>query len=121
MLPETVAAMFDSATPDFRQVLRRLRRWRTPANWSSRDWLEEERSVVKLAVYQALIKYEAAPSSSLGHLIYLHALSRALTRHHQECAYSRRCVSLTHDEDNAEPIPASPSLELSPEQCSNAS
>ena len=90
MFTENLLSLFESVTPAIRAVLRRIERWRTPANWSPADWADEEKAVVNLAACEAVIEYRPDDTIPLANLVYFRGMARALTRYRQECAYSQR-------------------------------
>jgi RNA polymerase sigma factor (sigma-70 family) len=108
MEPEDLLLLFISLEPIIRSVLHRISRWRTPANWSRSDWVNEERSVINQSVCQTVIDYRSDSATALSHAVYFHALSRALTRYRQECLFSSRFIPLapskqTDETDKPEP------------------
>lgn len=100
MLPENFLPLFESLAPVVRSVLRRVSRWRTPANWSRTEWVNEERAVISLAVCQTVTEHATESVTQLAHLVYFQALSRALTRYRQECTYSQRFLALAPMDDS---------------------
>jgi RNA polymerase sigma factor (sigma-70 family) len=95
---EDFLRLFISLAPVIQLVLHRISHWRTPANWSHFDWVNEERSVVNQSVYQTVKEHGNKAASSLPQTAYFRALSRALTRYRQECRYSSRFAPLTQTE-----------------------
>lgn len=94
MYSENYLPLLESLAPVIQSILRRISRWRTPLNWTRADWASEEQSVVNLAVCETLTNH-STDSGSLEHVVYFHALSRALTRYRQECVYAGRFLVLT--------------------------
>lgn len=86
--------------------LRRIRRWRIPANWSVPDWLDEMRSVVTLAAMEAAGVFDTTRGLALDSFVRSRVLARALTFYRQEWNYATRHidgVSLPEDQERLLP------------------
>lgn len=103
MSSENCLSLVESLAPVIQSVLRRIRRWPTPSNWTRADWMNEERSVVNQAVCQTLSECAIDSRTSLAQAVYFQALSRALTRYRQEYLYSHRFLPETSPTDEFEP------------------
>jgi len=79
--------------------LRRITTWRTPPNWSRREWVEEMRSVVDSAAIQAESLYNSSYGCTVTEFLYGRILAAALTRHRQEWAFGCRCAPLAETQN----------------------
>jgi RNA polymerase sigma factor (sigma-70 family) len=82
--------MGDDSLPLMGSCLRRIFRWRVPANWSVCDWRNEMRAEAACAAWKALCDYDP----SLGVPFHVFARSQVListlTRYRREWAYAFR-------------------------------
>jgi hypothetical protein len=82
--------MGDDPLPLVGSCLRRIFRWRVPANWSVSDWRNEMRAEAACAAWQAVCDYDP----SLGVPFHVFARSQVListlTRYRREWAYALR-------------------------------
>lgn len=72
---------------------RRLRTWRIPPRWSSRDWLEEMRAEGAAAALIATRNYQPRYNVPLGVYVRMRIMGQILTRYRKEWAYALRQVS----------------------------
>jgi DNA-directed RNA polymerase specialized sigma24 family protein len=77
----------------------RICSWRTPPNWSNREWFEEIKAHAIAASCRALCEYDATRGAPLEAFVYQRVIARVLTRHRQEWGYALRFVS-EKKEDN---------------------
>ncbi len=78
---------------------RRLRTWRVPPRWSSRDWLEEMRAEGAAAALIATRHYQPRYHVPLGVYVRMRIMGQILTRYRKEWAYALRQVSADRIED----------------------
>jgi DNA-directed RNA polymerase specialized sigma subunit len=71
----------------------RICSWRTPPNWSNREWFEEIKAHAIAASCRAISEYDAARGVPLEAFIYQRVIARVLTRLRQEWSYGLRFVS----------------------------
>jgi RNA polymerase sigma factor (sigma-70 family) len=82
--------------PIIGSCLRRIFGWRVPPNWSVSDWRNEMRAEAACAAWQALCDYDPSRGVPFSAFAYQRVLTRTLTRHRQEWAYTLR---LAHEAD----------------------
>ena len=85
----------DGAEDAIRRAFGRARCWRTPPNWSSRDWLDEVKAIIDSAASCAGVNYDSGRGVPRTAFIYVRAVAAAWKRYRQEWAYFRRC-DLSH-------------------------
>jgi len=85
----------DGAHDAIRRAFGRARCWRTPPNWSRRDWLDEVKAIIDAAASCASLNYDSGRGVPRIAFIYIRAVAAAWTRYRQEWAYLRRC-DLSH-------------------------
>jgi DNA-directed RNA polymerase specialized sigma24 family protein len=71
----------------------RICSWRTPPNWSNREWFEEIKAHAIAASCRAICEYDAARGVPQEAFVYQRVIARVLTRHRQEWAYALRFAS----------------------------
>jgi hypothetical protein len=81
----------DGAEDAIRRAFGRARCWRTPPNWSRRDWLDEVQAIIDAAASCAGVNYDSGRGVPRTAFIYIRAVAAAWTRYRQEWAYFRRC------------------------------
>jgi DNA-directed RNA polymerase specialized sigma subunit len=86
----------------------RICSWRTPPNWSNREWFEEIKAHAIAASCRAICEYDAARGVPLEAFVYQRVIARVLTRHRQEWNYALRFVS-NNDSEKDEDIDSSSS------------
>jgi DNA-directed RNA polymerase specialized sigma24 family protein len=87
----------------------RICSWRTPPNWSNREWFEEIKAHAIAASCRALFEYDAARGAPLEAFVYQRVIARVLTRHRQEWGYALRFAS-QNDTEKKEDADRSSSL-----------
>jgi RNA polymerase sigma factor (sigma-70 family) len=70
--------------------LRRIRRWRTPPNYSAVDWIEEIKALCSAAAWQGVCEFDPKRGVPLSAFVYQRVMARALARYRQEWAYGAR-------------------------------
>jgi DNA-directed RNA polymerase specialized sigma subunit len=90
----------------------RIGSWRTPPNWSNREWLEEIKAHAIAASCRALCEYDPTRGVPLEAFVYQRVIARVLTRHRQEWSYALRFVS-NGDSEKDEDIDSSSSRDRS--------
>lgn len=88
------------------RCLSRICSWRTPPNWSNREWFEEIKAHAIAASCRAMCEYDATRGVPLEAFVYQRVIARALTRHRQEWNYALRFVS-NNDSEKDEDIDSS--------------
>jgi RNA polymerase sigma factor (sigma-70 family) len=71
--------------------------WRTPPNWSPRDWLEELKAEIIAATWEAERDFDPARGVPVEAFIQQRVWARSLNRYRREWAYARHCVSHLED------------------------
>jgi len=71
----------------------RICSWRTPPNWSNREWFEEIKAHAIAASCRAISEYDVARGVPLEAFVYQRVIARVLTRLRQEWSYALRFVS----------------------------
>jgi hypothetical protein len=66
----------------------RVSSWRTPPNWSRRDWVDEAQGIIQSAAACAVFDYDVERGVPLRAHIYVRAVAAAWTRYRQEWSYS---------------------------------
>ena len=82
--------------------------WRTPPNWSNREWIEEIKAHAIAASCRAICEYDATRGVPLEAFVYQRVIARVLTRHRQEWNYALRFAS-NNDSEKDEDIDSSSS------------
>ncbi len=67
-----------------------VRNWRTPLNWSRRDWHREARAIIAAAGCRADFDYDPKRGVPRAAFVYKRAVASAWTRYRQEWAYALR-------------------------------
>lgn len=67
-----------------------VRSWRTPPNWSLRDWHNEARAIIAAAGCRADLDYDAKRGVPRTAFIYRRAVASVWTRYRQEWSYAVR-------------------------------
>jgi hypothetical protein len=94
------AALGPLPSPALDSCLRRIFRWRVPPNWSISDWRNEMRAEASCAVWQAVCDYDPSFGVPFSAFAYQRVLTRTLTRHRQEWAYTLRLAHEADPEDS---------------------
>jgi hypothetical protein len=71
--------------------MRRIRGWRTPANWTFLQWREEIECHALAAARVAQAAYDPGRGVPFGAFVYRRVMARVLTRYRQEWRYSGHC------------------------------
>src|SRR5262245_60863783 len=82
----------EGANQAVQRALKKIRCWRTPGNWSGRDWVDEVRAIAATAAWQAEMDYDPKRRIPLAAFAYRRAITSAWTRYRQEWAYCRHFV-----------------------------
>ncbi len=64
--------------------LSRIKRWRLPPNWGSRDWEDELLAIARAAAWQARCEYDPAPRVPFEAFLRLRIRQAAYQRYRQE-------------------------------------
>src|SRR5437773_4876075 len=70
-----------------RRAFARVRCWRLPPHWSTHDWLDEVRAILRSAATSAAFDYDKQRAVPLRAHIYIRAVLAAWTRYRQEWSY----------------------------------
>lgn len=89
-----------------RQCLRRVATWKTPPNWSRRDWMEEMYAEAESAGWKASREHTYDDTRSLFGAVYQHSLNACLQRYRQEWRYALHCPMTLDAFERREPYPA---------------
>lgn len=73
-----------------RQLLRQIRIWRVPPNWSSRDWYEEMKAEAAAAGWEAQRDFDPTRGVPLEAFVHQRVWARILRRYRREQAFARR-------------------------------
>jgi len=76
-----------------RWALRKISSWRTPVNWSERDWCGEVKAITAAAGWLADVDYDPRRGVPRSAFVYQRALTSAWTRYRQEWAYCKYLAS----------------------------
>jgi DNA-directed RNA polymerase specialized sigma24 family protein len=98
-------------TPVLERCFSRICSWRTPPNWSNREWFEEIKAHAIAASCRAMSEYDAGRGVPLEAFVYQRVIARVLTRHRQEWSYALRFVS--HNASEKDDIDSSSSRDRS--------
>lgn len=91
-----------------RCALRRVATWRTPPNWSRRDWMEEMHAEAEAGGWKAFCEYDSSTGCTLFQFVYRHTVNTCLQRYRQEWRYALHC----HPIEDYHPFHEEPSPEL---------
>jgi DNA-directed RNA polymerase specialized sigma24 family protein len=73
-----------------RRAFGAVRNWRTPPNWSRRDWHREARAIIAAAGCRADLDYDPKRGVPRAAFVYKCAVASVWTRYRQEWAYALR-------------------------------
>jgi DNA-directed RNA polymerase specialized sigma24 family protein len=73
-----------------RRAFGAVRNWRTPPNWSRRDWHREARGIIAAAGCRADLNYDPKRGVPRAAFVYKCAVASVWTRYRQEWAYALR-------------------------------
>lgn len=90
----------------------RIRTWRIPPRWSSRDWWDEARAQGALAACEALRAFDPSRLVPLDAFLYRRVVESVWTLYRQEWSFSRRHPSDISPFDRPSPQPDHPDPEL---------
>jgi RNA polymerase sigma factor (sigma-70 family) len=85
-----------------RRAFARVRYWRLPPHWSTQDWLDEVRAILRFAATSARFDYDKGRAVPLRAYIYIRAVAAAWSRYRQEWSYYLH--SATESGARVEPI-----------------
>jgi len=72
--------------------IRRIGNWRVPPNWSRSDWLQEVRSLVASAAWEAISRYDPSRGVPLDAFLRISLMAAARTQYRREWTYDLRFV-----------------------------
>jgi DNA-directed RNA polymerase specialized sigma24 family protein len=73
-----------------RRAFGAVRNWRTPPNWSRRDWHREAKAIIAAAGCRADLNYDPKRGIPRAAFVYKRAVASVWTRYRQEWAYALR-------------------------------
>ncbi|GIV19998.1 MAG: hypothetical protein KatS3mg023_1749 [Armatimonadota bacterium] len=73
------------------RCLRRVATWKTPPNWSRRDWMEEMAAEAEAAGWKACCEHTPDSTCAFFQFVYQHSLNACLQRYRQEWRYALHC------------------------------
>lgn len=88
-----------------RCCLRRVATWKTPPNWSHRDWMEEMHAEAEAAGWQAFCEHDGSVVCTLFQFVYQRSLNACLQRYRQEWRYVLHCPVTLDVIERCEPYP----------------
>ncbi len=89
-----------------RHCLRRVATWKTPPNWSRRDWMEEMYAEAESAGWKASCEHVHGDGCALFRCVYQYSLNACLQRYRQEWRYALHCPVTLEVTESGEPYPA---------------
>lgn len=89
-----------------RYCLRRVATWKTPPNWSRRDWMEEMAAEAEAAGWKASCEHTPGSVYSLFQFVYRHSWNACLQRYRQEWRYALHCPRTLEATECCLPYPA---------------
>jgi len=78
------------------ECLREVSRWKTPPNWSEKEWREEMKGVALLAGWVAFCSHKEHQKIPASQFVKCRIKAALLQRYREEWRFASRCCSCSH-------------------------